>query len=122
MIALIINSGIGSRMGELTKNEPKCMTSLLNDETILERQLKQLVYFGIKKAVVTTGYLEDKIIEHCKNIDLPIEIKFVKNEKFKETNYIYFQSRSNDAYTYKTDDPDRKNRPISAVSFDEVLD
>ncbi len=89
MIALIINSGVGSRMGELTKNEPKCMTKLFNDETILERQLKQLVYFGIKKAIVTTGYLEEKVIDHCNNLDLPIEIQFVKNEKFKETNYIY---------------------------------
>ena len=89
MIALIINSGIGSRMGELTKNEPKCMTKLFNGETILERQLKQLVYFGIKKVIVTTGYLEDKIINHCNSLDLPIDIKFVKNEKFRETNYIY---------------------------------
>jgi len=89
MIALIINSGIGSRMGELTKNEPKCMTKLFNGETILERQLKQLVYFGVEKVVITTGYLEDKIVDHCNNMDLPIEIKFVKNEKFRETNYIY---------------------------------
>lgn len=89
MIALIINSGIGSRMGELTKNEPKCMTKLFNDETILERQLKQLVYFGVEKVVITTGYLEDKIINHCNSLDLPIDIKFVKNEKFRETNYIY---------------------------------
>lgn len=89
MIALIINSGMGSRMGELTKSEPKCMTKLLDGETILERQLKQLVYFGIKKVVITTGYLEEKIIEHCKKLDLPIEIKFVKNERYSETNYIY---------------------------------
>ena len=89
MIGLIINSGMGSRMGELTKKEPKCMTKLLNDETILERQLKQLVYFGIKKVVITTGYLEEKIVEHCNNLDLPIEIKFVTNERFSETNYIY---------------------------------
>ncbi len=89
MIALITNSGMGSRMGELTKKEPKCMTRLLNGETILERQLKQLVYFGIKKVVITNGYLADKIVEHCNTLDLPIEIIFVKNEYFAETNYIY---------------------------------
>jgi len=89
MIALITNSGMGSRMGELTKTEPKCMTRLLNGETILERQLKQLVYFGIKEVVITTGYLADKIVEHCNNLDLPIKITFVKNERYTETNYIY---------------------------------
>jgi len=89
MIALITNSGLGSRMGELTQKEPKCMTRLLNGETILERQLKQLVYFGIKEVVITTGYLADKIVDHCNNLDLPIKINFVKNEKYSETNYIY---------------------------------
>ena len=89
MIAVITNSGMGSRMGELTQHEPKCMTKLLNNETILERQLKQLVYFGIKDVVITTGYLDNKIIEHCNNLDLPISIKFVKNEIYKDTNYIY---------------------------------
>ena len=89
MIALITNSGIGSRMGELTKNQPKCMTKLLNGETILERQLKQLVYFGIKDVVITTGYLDEKIVDHCRNLDLPININFVKNERYNETNYIY---------------------------------
>ena len=89
MIALILNSGIGSRMGVLTKNEPKCMTKLLNNETILERQLKQLVYFGIKKVVMTTGFMDNKIMDYCKSLELPIEIKFVKNERYNETNYIY---------------------------------
>lgn len=89
MIALITNSGIGSRMGDLTKSEPKCNTKLLNDETILERQLKQLVYLGIRKVVITTGHLEDKLIEHCNSLELPIEIQFVKNDRYNETNCIY---------------------------------
>ncbi len=65
------------------------MTRLLNDETILERQLTQLVKFGISDVVITTGYLENQIVEHCKNLNLPINIRFVKNERFSETNYIY---------------------------------
>ena len=39
MKALILNSGKGSRMGNLTKDHPKCMTELASMETILSRQL-----------------------------------------------------------------------------------
>jgi len=42
MKALILNSGLGSRMGEITKTHPKCMTEILEEETIVSRQLKLL--------------------------------------------------------------------------------
>lgn len=37
MKALILNSGLGSRMGVYTKEHPKCMTDLVGEETILSR-------------------------------------------------------------------------------------
>ena len=40
MKALILNSGFGHRMGDITKNHPKCMTEISNKETILSRQLR----------------------------------------------------------------------------------
>ena len=43
MKALILNSGLGSRMGVLTSEHPKCMTEVSPKETILSRQLNQLV-------------------------------------------------------------------------------
>ena len=55
MKALIFNSGIGKRMGELTKNSPKSMVKLLNGETIFERQIRLLSECGIKDFVITTG-------------------------------------------------------------------
>ncbi len=42
MKALILNSGIGHRMGDITKTHPKCMTVLKGGQTILQRQLKLL--------------------------------------------------------------------------------
>lgn len=53
---------------------------------------------------------------------IPTTQKAFKMLIAKETGYIYFQARNANAYTYKTDDESRRNRPISAVSFDEVLD
>ena len=40
MKALILNSGMGQRMGVLTSNHPKCMTEVSPTETILSRQLR----------------------------------------------------------------------------------
>ena len=47
MKALILNSGLGHRMGVITKEHPKCMTEISYKNTILSRQLRMLVSFGI---------------------------------------------------------------------------
>ena len=89
MKALILNSGLGSRMGVLTSEHPKCMTSISQRETILSRQLNQLVSIGIKQVIVTTGYYDGVLIDYCKELDLPIQFTFVKNPIYDQTNYIY---------------------------------
>jgi len=48
MKAVIFNSGLGKRMGDLTKNNPKCMVRLSNGESIFERQIRLLSEEGIK--------------------------------------------------------------------------
>ena len=52
MKALILNSGLGTRMGVLTSEHPKCMTEISPTETILSRQLRQLCSVGIREAVI----------------------------------------------------------------------
>ncbi len=90
MKALILNSGIGSRMGTLASEHPKCMTEIGNDgETILSRQLHQLVDIGVREVVVTTGPFDQVLMNYCRELNLPLKISFVKNEKYRETNYIY---------------------------------
>lgn len=37
MKVLILNSGMGSRIGVLTSEHPKCMTEISNIDTILSR-------------------------------------------------------------------------------------
>ena len=89
MKALILNSGTGSRMGVLTSEHPKCMTEISHNETIISRQLKQLIDEGITEAVITTGKFDSVLVNYCQSLDLPINLTFVKNDKFAETNYIY---------------------------------
>ena len=89
MKALILNSGLGSRMGLLTAEHPKCMTEILGDETILSRQLKQLAEARVEEVVITTGPFEEALKEYCAGLQLPLHITFVPNPDYKTTNYIY---------------------------------
>ena len=89
MKALILNSGLGSRMGVLTSEHPKCMTEISSRETILSRQLRQIADAGIEEVVITTGYYDGVLVNYCNSLDLPLRISFVKNPEFDKTNYIY---------------------------------
>ena len=89
MKALILNSGLGSRMGVLTSEHPKCMTEISPRETILSRQLRQLAEAGIRQVVITTGLFSETLTAYCESLDLPLEYTFVHNPDFRTTNYIY---------------------------------
>ena len=89
MKALILNSGLGSRMGVLTSEHPKCMTEISPRETILSRQLRQLSEAGIRQAVITTGDYDGVLVNYCRALDLPLDYTFVKNPVYDQTNYIY---------------------------------
>lgn len=88
MKALILNSGVGSRMGEAAQRQPKCMTELPGQETILSRQLRQLAAAGLREAVVTTGPFGDLLERYCRSLGLPLRLTFVPNPQFRKTNYI----------------------------------
>ena len=89
MIALILNSGLGHRMGVLTSEHPKCMTEITGRDTILSRQLRLIADAGITEVVMTTGYYDGVLIDYCKSLDLPLNIRFINNPVYAETNYIY---------------------------------
>ena len=89
MKALILNSGLGSRMGVLTSEHPKCMTEISSKETILSRQLRMIAGAGIEEVVITTGYYDGVLVNYCNSLDLPLHFTFVKNPIYDKTNYIY---------------------------------
>lgn len=89
MKALILNSGLGRRMGVLASEHPKCMTEITAKDTILSRQLRLLSDAGIKDVVMTTGYFDDILVNYCHSLELPLRYTFVNNPLYAETNYIY---------------------------------
>ena len=95
MKAIIFNSGLGSRMGELTKNNPKCMVKLYNGETIFERQLRILSECGIKDFIITTGPFAEQLYE-VTNKYKDCNFKFVPNNDYQNTNYIVSMNNANE--------------------------
>lgn len=89
MKALILNSGMGSRMGVLTSEHPKCMTEVSATETILSRQLRQIEEEGITDVIMTTGLFDTVLTNYCRSLGLKLQFTFVKNPVYKDTNYIY---------------------------------
>ena len=89
MKALILNSGLGSRMGVLTSEHPKCMTEINSNDTILSRQLRLILEAGIDEVVMTTGYYDGVLVQYCNSLNLPLNYTFVKNPVYDQTNYIY---------------------------------
>ena len=89
MKALILNSGLGTRMGVLTSEHPKCMTEVSPRETILSRQLSMLAETGVTEVVITTGLFDSVLVHYCQSLALPLHITFVHNPRYRETNYIY---------------------------------
>ena len=95
MKALIFNSGLGSRMGNLTEEQPKCMVKLYNGETIFERQIRILSECGIKDFIVTTGPFKEQLYNVASKFP-NLNFKFVANENYRSTNYIVSMYNAND--------------------------
>lgn len=89
MKALILNSGMGSRMAAITDNKPKCMSELFPSCTILDMQLQNLIQCNISEVVITTGPFEDLLKNHIKAYENQVKITYVHNTLYRNTNYIY---------------------------------
>ncbi len=90
MKALIFNSGVGSRLGDLTVHNPKSMIRLNNGETIFARQLRILSDCGVHEFIVTTGPFADQLQDAAKTFEKQGNtFEFVQNDAYATTNSIY---------------------------------
>jgi len=76
MKAIILAGGKGSRMGDLTKDTPKCMLSF-GSYTPIERLIHQLNH--CTEIVVIVSYLGNKIIDRINDN----KVKFIEKTQFK---------------------------------------
>lgn len=84
MILIVLASGRGSRLNNLTKNKPKCLVKIKNNFTIIDNLEK--IFKSFTKIIIVSGYkgeqLKKKFI-HNKNIVV------IKNKKYNTTNMVY---------------------------------
>mgnify|MGYP006098807377 CR=1 FL=1 len=73
--ALILCAGYGKRLNPLTLEEPKPLLKI-NESTMLENSINLIKFLGIKKIIINTFYLKEKIESfiHTKKFDLDIQI------------------------------------------------
>ena len=87
--AIILAAGRGSRLKELSLEQPKPMTEV-NNESIISNLIGQIINNGITKIVIVVGYLADKLEQHIlAKYKSQAELVFIKNEIFDKTNNIY---------------------------------
>lgn len=89
MKVIILNAGIGKRLGHLTKNNPKCLVKIINEKTILDSQLEPLIKCNLKNIIMLTGPFEDKIKEHILTHYPSLNLQYLHNPIYDKTNYIY---------------------------------
>ncbi|MCL2047504.1 MAG: iron-containing alcohol dehydrogenase [Defluviitaleaceae bacterium] len=89
MKAVILNSGMGKRMGEFTEETCKCLVNIADGVTILDAQLTLLLEAGITDICITTGAFADKLMAYVNERYPSANIQFVHNPVYDQTNYIY---------------------------------
>jgi len=79
---------MGKRLGNLTKDNTKCMVSV-NGVTLIERLLNQLESLQLHKIVIVVGYKAEKLKSYISSLSIHTPIEFIENDVYDQTNNIY---------------------------------
>lgn len=83
--AVILAAGLGSRLKEKTKNQPKGFLEL-EGISLIQRSIDNLLSVGIEQIYIGTGYLSSVYDEFSKNYP---QIECVKSDNYFETSSMY---------------------------------
>ncbi len=90
MRAIILAAGRGSRMKELTDNNPKCLLEI-KGISLLQSQINSLKAAGIREIAIVTGYKNHMISEYG--------LTEFHNKRWEETQMFFSLSKANDWLT-----------------------
>ncbi|MBP6882034.1 MAG: phosphocholine cytidylyltransferase family protein [Candidatus Levybacteria bacterium] len=96
MKAIILTAGIGSRIRPLTDNKPKSLLEV-NGKPILQNMLENIVAVGITEVIVITGYLEEMIKDYIRTNFPDLNVVYIRNKKYLDTNTGYSLNMTKDA-------------------------
>ncbi len=81
MKAIILAAGIGGRLGKYSNNKPKSLLEF-NGKTLLKRHIELLQIQNIDEIIIVTGFKSKMIIEHLKDLTMPIH--YILNKRYTE--------------------------------------
>lgn len=86
--AIVLVAGMGTRLKPLTIKTHKCLT-MVNGIPIIFNALEQLWNIGVKVVVLVVGYLAENIEEQVGDHYKGMNIQYITNTKYSETNTSY---------------------------------
>ena len=111
---IVLAAGCGRRMKDLPKNMPKSLLKV-NNKTLLEHHLDNLLDHQISDVTIVIGFEKDKIKEKvCKEYQ-GLSIRFVESKEYDSTNHSWslFLSKNNVI---------KQNKPVLIVHADNYYD
>ncbi|MBU1077231.1 MAG: phosphocholine cytidylyltransferase family protein [Spirochaetes bacterium] len=88
MVGIILAAGIAARLKPLTDNTPKCLLKV-NDREILFYALDNLKKNNIRKVIIVTGFLKEKIEEFVEREFPRMDVTFIYNKDYANTNNAF---------------------------------
>lgn len=79
IIPIILAAGRGSRMGSLTKNNPKSFVKIYKNKRLIDNIIENFEKLGFNNKIIITGYKSKQFNQFRK-------LKKIKNDKWKTTN------------------------------------
>ena len=89
MQAIILAAGMGRRLGELTKENTKCMVEV-NGVRLIDRLLGQLSGLSLRRVIIVVGYQGRNLMDYIGHrYDGRLTIEYAENPIYDKTNNIY---------------------------------
>ncbi len=89
MQAIILAAGMGRRLGELTRDNTKCMVPV-NGTPLIDRLLTQLSRQQLQRVIIVVGYKGKQLREYIgQRYDRQLRIEYAENPIYDKTNNIY---------------------------------
>lgn len=88
MQAIILAAGLGKRLGELTKNNTKCMVEV-GGIRLIERALRILDKKNLSRIILVVGYQYENLITFVDSLKIHTPIQYIVNEVYNKTNNIF---------------------------------
>lgn len=88
MQAIILAAGMGKRLGELTRDNTKCMLKV-NGIRLIDRTLDSLSSLQLSRIVIVVGYNGEKVKQYVGSSHKGTDVVYVDNPIYDRTNNIY---------------------------------